>query len=59
VVRGSAGPPESDPHRVDGLSGATITARGVGAALRYWLGEEGFGPYLARLRKEAGDGQAP
>jgi Na+-transporting NADH:ubiquinone oxidoreductase subunit C len=56
VVRGSAGPPESDPHRVDGLSGATITGRGVGAALRFWLGEEGFGPYLDRLRKEAGDG---
>jgi Na+-transporting NADH:ubiquinone oxidoreductase subunit C len=56
VVRGAAGPPESDPHRVDGLSGATITGRGVGAALRFWLGEEGFGPYLDRLRKEAGDG---
>jgi Na+-transporting NADH:ubiquinone oxidoreductase subunit C len=52
----AAGPPESDPHRVDGLSGATITGRGVGAALRFWLGEEGFGPYLDRLRKEAGDG---
>ena len=59
VVRGSAGPPETDPRRVDGLSGATITSRGVTAALRYWLGEEGFGPYLDRLRKEAGDGQAP
>lgn len=56
VVRGPAGPPETDPHRVDGLSGATITGRGVGAALRFWLGEEGFGPYLDRLRKEAGDG---
>jgi Na+-transporting NADH:ubiquinone oxidoreductase subunit C len=59
VVRGAAGPPESDPHRVDGLSGATITSRGVGAALRFWLGEEGFGPYLDRLRKEARDGQVP
>ena len=59
VVRGAAGPPETDPHRVDGLSGATITGRGVGAALRFWLGEEGFGPYLDRLRKEAGDGQVP
>ncbi|MGE3508024.1 MAG: Na(+)-translocating NADH-quinone reductase subunit C [Vicinamibacterales bacterium] len=57
VVRGASGPPDTDPHRVDGLSGATITSRGVTAMLRFWLGSEGFGPYLDRLRKEAPDGQ--
>lgn len=55
VVRGSAGPVESDPHRVDGLSGATITSRGVTAMLRFWLGEHGYGRYLERLRKEQPD----
>lgn len=50
VVRGSAGPPERDPHRVDGISGATITSRAVGATIRFWLGEHGFGPYLESLR---------
>lgn len=59
VVRGAAGPAEADPHRVDGLSGATITSRGVTAMLRFWLGAQGFGPYLQQLRKEAPDGQAP
>lgn len=59
IARGVAGPPDTDPHRVDGLSGATITSRGVGAALRFWLGEHGFGPYLERRRKEAGDGKVP
>lgn len=39
-------------YQVDGLSGATITARGVDGMLRYWLGENGFGPLLERLRKE-------
>jgi len=39
-------------HQVDGLSGATITARGVSNLLRYWLGADGFGPYLERLRQE-------
>jgi Na+-transporting NADH:ubiquinone oxidoreductase subunit C len=51
VVRGQAGPPREDPYRVDGLSGATITSRGVGRLVRFWLGDEGFGPYLDALRK--------
>ena len=52
VIRGQAGSPEEDPFRVDGLSGATITSRGVTNLLRFWLGENGFEPYLARLRQE-------
>lgn len=35
-------------HRVDGLAGATLTARGVDNLLKFWLGENGFGPFLAR-----------
>jgi Na+-transporting NADH:ubiquinone oxidoreductase subunit C len=50
VIKGAAGPVESDPHRVDGLSGATITSNGVTHLLRFWLGENGFGPYLSKLR---------
>lgn len=50
VVNGLAGPVGEDPHAVDGLSGATITSRGVTNLLRFWLGSDGFGPYLARLR---------
>lgn len=50
VVKGEAGPPSEDPYRVDGLSGATITSRGVTNMLHFWLGEEGFGPYLRRQR---------
>jgi Na+-transporting NADH:ubiquinone oxidoreductase subunit C len=56
VIRGAAGPAASDPHRVDGLSGATITSRGVTAMLRFWLGEHGFGPYLETLRREESHG---
>ena len=54
VNKGMAGPPETDPHRVDGLSGATITSRGVTALVRFWLGDDGFGPYLANYRAKAG-----
>ena len=45
----------SDPqaiYKVDGLSGATLTSRGVTNLVQYWLGEEGFGPFLATLRSE-------
>ena len=50
VKKGAAGPPETDPYNVDGLSGATITSRGVGNLVRFWLGEDGFGPYLTAAR---------
>ena len=52
VIKGQVNP--SSPaakHQVDGLSGATITSRGVKDMLKYWLGEEGFAPYLNKLRE--------
>ena len=49
-----AGPPDKDPYHVDGLSGATITSRGVTNTLRFWLGDEAFGDYLVQFRAERG-----
>ncbi len=40
--------------RVDAISGATRTSMGVNGMLRFWLGELGFGPYLARVREGRG-----
>jgi len=54
VIKGHAGPPAEDPHRVDGLSGATLTARGVSDLVRFWLSEDGFGPYLGEFRTHEG-----
>lgn len=54
VIKGAAGPVASDPYRVDGLAGATLTSRGVTNLLHFWLGENGFGPYLERYRAERG-----
>ena len=51
VIRGRAGPASEDPYRVDGLAGATMTSRGVGRLVRFWLGDDGFGAYLNTLRK--------
>ncbi len=50
VVKGSVDPDGPDAeHRVDGLSGATLTSNGVTNLMRFWLGERGYGPFLARL----------
>ena len=46
LVKGSA----QNEHQVDGLSGATLTSNGVENTLVYWLGEDGFGPFLERVR---------
>jgi Na+-transporting NADH:ubiquinone oxidoreductase subunit C len=35
-----------DLYAVDALSGATLTSNGIQNTLTYWLGENGFGPYL-------------
>lgn len=55
VIKGPAPSYEEAPHEVDGLSGATITSNGVTFLLQYWLGDEGFGPYLANLRAPRSD----
>jgi Na+-transporting NADH:ubiquinone oxidoreductase subunit C len=39
-------------YQVDGITGATLTGDGVTNLLRYWLGEQGFGPYLQSLRQD-------
>jgi Na+-transporting NADH:ubiquinone oxidoreductase subunit C len=41
---------EGTPSRIDALSGATITCRGVERMLDFWMGESGFGPFLDRLQ---------
>jgi Na+-transporting NADH:ubiquinone oxidoreductase subunit C len=41
----------SGPAEVDGLSGATVTANGVQGLVNYWLGPDGFGPFLERYRQ--------
>ncbi len=39
---------------VDGISGATLTSRGVSNMIQFWLGDLGYKPYLDTLRKESG-----
>jgi Na+-transporting NADH:ubiquinone oxidoreductase subunit C len=48
VVKGGA--QQGDIHGVDGLSGATLTANGVQGTFDFWMGDLGFGPFLAKVR---------
>jgi Na+-transporting NADH:ubiquinone oxidoreductase subunit C len=47
VVKGRA----KGYHEVDGISGATRTGDGITTLMRFWLGPDGYGPYLDRLRR--------
>jgi Na+-transporting NADH:ubiquinone oxidoreductase subunit C len=53
VFKGPA--PASNPYAVDGLSGATITSRGVTKLVRYWVGDNAYGPFLDKLATELDD----
>lgn len=57
IISVAKGPASNPDHEVDGLAGATLTGNGVSNMLRYWLGEQGFGPFLANLRTEQGTNQ--
>ena len=41
-------------HQVDGLSGATITAKGVSSLVRYWIGIDAYGKFLKSLQSDGG-----
>ena len=43
----------SNEHHIDGLSGATLTSNGVDHTVDFWTGENGFGPFLAKVREGA------
>ncbi len=42
----------SGDYQVDGLAGATLTSVGVNNLVRYWAGQDGFGPFLKNLSEE-------
>ncbi|PKH89393.1 Na(+)-translocating NADH-quinone reductase subunit C [Colwellia sp. Bg11-28] len=48
IVKGGA--KKGDVHGVDALSGATLTSNGVERTLHFWLGDEGYGPFIAKFR---------
>ncbi|BES70943.1 Na(+)-translocating NADH-quinone reductase subunit C [Marinobacter nanhaiticus D15-8W] len=52
LVKGGVDPNAPDAeHKVDALSGATLTSRGVQQLVNFWMSERGFAPYLNKLRE--------
>lgn len=49
VVKGLAA--VGSEHEIDGLSGATLTSVAVENSFTFWLGEQGFGPFLSKVRQ--------
>jgi Na+-transporting NADH:ubiquinone oxidoreductase subunit C len=51
VIKGPvpAGNAPGTEFQIDGISGATLTGRGVSNLVRYWTGPHGFGPYLKQI----------
>ncbi len=55
LVKGSVDPSRAgSEYQVDALAGATLTSRGVSNLVQYWMGKEGYGIYLAKLRSGRG-----
>ncbi len=54
VLRGRVAADSPDfQHQIDGIAGATLTARGVENMLHFWLGEHGYKSYLENLRRRS------
>jgi len=52
VIKGTVNPDSARAAwQVDGLSGATLTSKGVHNLVRFWLGQDGFAPFLSNLRQ--------
>ena len=47
--------PSTNDYEIDGISGATLTSNGVTNMIKYWLGSDGFGPVLQKLRSEGAE----
>ncbi|MFT4629485.1 MAG: Na+-transporting NADH:ubiquinone oxidoreductase subunit C [Dinoroseobacter sp.] len=55
VIKGGVNPNSADAvHQIDGLAGATLTSNGVSNLIMFWVGDNGFGPYLEKLRLQSG-----
>lgn len=55
LIKGTVSPDTSAAdYKIDGLAGATLTSNGVTNLVRFWMGKDGFGPYLDKLRAKQG-----
>jgi len=53
VIKGRVDPTNANAeYSVDGLSGATLTTRGLDAMVKFWLSENGYGPFIQQCKSQ-------
>jgi len=53
VIKGRVDPTSPDAkYEVDGLSGATLTTRGLDAMVKFWLSENGYGRFIKQRKSQ-------
>ena len=51
LIKGKVDPAAAGAdHQIDGLSGATLTSTGVTKLVKFWMGKNGYAPFLANLK---------
>jgi len=56
VIKGQVDPTSPKAkYQVDGLSGSTLTTRGLDAMVKFWFGESGYGPFIKNKKSEKGE----
>jgi len=51
VIKGKVDEASKDAkYQIDGLSGSTLTTRGVDNMVKYWLSENGYGPFIEKMK---------
>ncbi|MDB2384382.1 Na(+)-translocating NADH-quinone reductase subunit C [Endozoicomonas sp.] len=51
VIKGAVDPANSlAKYQIDGLAGATLTSNGVTNLVHFWMGKDGFGPFIKHLK---------
>ncbi|WP_116364228.1 Na(+)-translocating NADH-quinone reductase subunit C [Parahaliea mediterranea] len=51
LIKGTVDPSSANAEwQVDGLSGATLTSNGVSNLVQFWLGEQGYQPFIENLK---------
>ncbi|WP_419168323.1 Na(+)-translocating NADH-quinone reductase subunit C [Halobacteriovorax sp.] len=53
VIKGEAR--DASKFDIDGLSGATLTANGVTGTVRYWMGDDAYGPFIDKYTQGGGE----
>ncbi|MEM6941023.1 MAG: Na(+)-translocating NADH-quinone reductase subunit C [Pseudomonadota bacterium] len=50
ITVAKAVPPAGEEYHIDALAGATLTSVGVDNLIKFWMGEEGYAPFLDNLK---------